>query len=51
MLSENNEVISNIFQEKQVADALLAAEVWQSRHAEEAKEKSKLELELSLLNR
>ncbi|XP_061567004.1 outer dense fiber protein 2 isoform X2 [Cololabis saira] len=36
--------------EKQVADALLAAEMWQSRHAEESKEKSRLEVELSLLN-
>ncbi|XP_023816642.1 outer dense fiber protein 2 isoform X1 [Oryzias latipes] len=36
--------------EKQVAEALSAAESWQSRHAEEAKEKRKLEVELSLLN-
>ncbi|XP_024120568.1 outer dense fiber protein 2 isoform X2 [Oryzias melastigma] len=36
--------------EKQVEEALLAAESWQSRHAEEAKEKRKLEVELSLLN-
>ncbi|XP_070780366.1 outer dense fiber protein 2 isoform X3 [Enoplosus armatus] len=36
--------------ERQVADALSAAETWQSRHAQEAKDKSKLEIELSLLN-
>ncbi|XP_051268241.1 outer dense fiber protein 2 isoform X2 [Dicentrarchus labrax] len=36
--------------EKQVADALSAAESWQSHHAQEVKEKSKLEIELSLLN-
>ncbi|KAL7376331.1 hypothetical protein ABVT39_005765 [Epinephelus coioides] len=36
--------------EKQVVNALSAAETWQSRHAQEAKEKSKLEIELSLLN-
>ncbi|MEQ2171592.1 hypothetical protein GOODEAATRI_012358, partial [Goodea atripinnis] len=36
--------------EKQVAEALSTAEVWQRRHAEEAKEKSQLEMELSLLN-
>lgn len=36
--------------EKQVTDALSAAESWQSRHAQEAKEKSKLEIEVSLLN-
>ncbi|XP_032395289.1 outer dense fiber protein 2 isoform X1 [Etheostoma spectabile] len=36
--------------EKQVVDALSAAETWQSRHAQEAKDKSKLEIELSLLN-
>ncbi|XP_056260329.1 outer dense fiber protein 2 isoform X3 [Seriola aureovittata] len=36
--------------EKQVADALTAAETWESRHAQEVKDKSKLELELSLLN-
>uniref|UniRef100_A0A3Q2GE98 Outer dense fiber protein 2 n=1 Tax=Cyprinodon variegatus TaxID=28743 RepID=A0A3Q2GE98_CYPVA len=38
-------------QEKQVDEALAAAEVWQRRHAEEAKEKGQLEMELSLLNR
>ncbi|XP_041825438.1 outer dense fiber protein 2 [Melanotaenia boesemani] len=36
--------------EKQVADALSAAEAWQSRHAEEEEEKSRLETERSLLN-
>ncbi|XP_047425692.1 outer dense fiber protein 2 [Mugil cephalus] len=36
--------------EKQLADALSAAETWQSHHAQEAKEKSKLEIELSVLN-
>ncbi|XP_018557453.1 LOW QUALITY PROTEIN: outer dense fiber protein 2 [Lates calcarifer] len=36
--------------EKQVADALSAAETWQSHHAKEVKDKSKLEMELSLLN-
>ncbi|XP_078127043.1 outer dense fiber protein 2 isoform X2 [Sander vitreus] len=36
--------------EKQVIDARLAAETWQSRHAQEVKDKSKLEIELSLLN-
>ncbi|XP_031143196.1 outer dense fiber protein 2 isoform X2 [Sander lucioperca] len=36
--------------EKQVIDALSAAETWQSRHAQEVKDKSKLEIELSLLN-
>uniref|UniRef100_A0A3Q2CL95 Outer dense fiber protein 2 n=1 Tax=Cyprinodon variegatus TaxID=28743 RepID=A0A3Q2CL95_CYPVA len=33
-----------------VDEALAAAEVWQRRHAEEAKEKGQLEMELSLLN-
>ncbi|KAM7369429.1 hypothetical protein PAMP_013698 [Pampus punctatissimus] len=36
--------------EKQMSDALSAAETWQSRHAQEVKDKSKLEIELSLLN-
>uniref|UniRef100_A0A671Y1E4 Outer dense fiber protein 2 n=1 Tax=Sparus aurata TaxID=8175 RepID=A0A671Y1E4_SPAAU len=36
--------------EKQVADALSAAESWQSRHAKEVKDKSKLEFEISRLN-
>ncbi|KAM8744482.1 outer dense fiber protein 2 [Acanthopagrus schlegelii] len=36
--------------EKQVADALSAAESWQSRHAKEVKDKSKMEFEISLLN-
>ncbi|KAM4528655.1 outer dense fiber protein 2 isoform 2-T2 [Odontesthes bonariensis] len=36
--------------EKQLADTLSAAESWKSGHAEEAKEKSKLEMELLLLN-
>ncbi|XP_072227655.1 outer dense fiber protein 2 [Leuresthes tenuis] len=36
--------------EKQLANALSAAETWKSCHAEEAKENSKLEIELSLLN-
>ncbi|XP_060928890.1 outer dense fiber protein 2 [Limanda limanda] len=36
--------------EKQVSDALSAAETWQSHHAQELKDKSKLEMELSLLN-
>nr|XP_020474395.1 outer dense fiber protein 2-like isoform X2 [Monopterus albus] len=36
--------------EKQLEDALSAAETWQSRHAQEVKDKSKLEIELSLLN-
>ncbi|XP_070845727.1 outer dense fiber protein 2 isoform X2 [Chaetodon trifascialis] len=36
--------------EKQVADALSAAESWQSHHAQEVKDKSKLEIEVSLLN-
>ncbi|XP_028273483.1 outer dense fiber protein 2 isoform X2 [Parambassis ranga] len=36
--------------EKQVEGALSAAETWQSRHAQEVKEKSKLDIELSLLN-
>ncbi|XP_031735019.1 outer dense fiber protein 2 isoform X1 [Anarrhichthys ocellatus] len=36
--------------EKQVSDALSAAETWQSHHAQEVKDKSKLEIELSLLN-
>ncbi|XP_074547169.1 outer dense fiber protein 2 [Halichoeres trimaculatus] len=35
--------------EKQVSEALTAAESWQSRHAQEVKEKSKLEFEVSLL--
>lgn len=34
-----------------MSDALSAAETWQSRHAQEVKDKSKLEIELSLLNR
>ncbi|XP_037609272.1 outer dense fiber protein 2 [Sebastes umbrosus] len=36
--------------DKQVVDALSAAENWQSRHAQEVKDKSKLKIELSLLN-
>ncbi|XP_042251833.1 outer dense fiber protein 2 [Thunnus maccoyii] len=36
--------------EKQMSDALLAAETWEGRHAQEVREKSKLEIELSLLN-
>ncbi|CAI5667868.1 unnamed protein product [Oreochromis niloticus] len=36
--------------EKQIAEALSAAETWQSQHAREAKDKSKLDIELSLLN-
>uniref|UniRef100_UPI0037E77C58 outer dense fiber protein 2 n=1 Tax=Semicossyphus pulcher TaxID=241346 RepID=UPI0037E77C58 len=35
--------------EKQVEEALTAAESWQSRHSQEVKEKSKLEIEVSLL--
>lgn len=41
----------SFLQEKQVADALSAAESWQSRHAKEVKDKSKLEFEISRLNR
>uniref|UniRef100_A0A3B4HBU4 Outer dense fiber protein 2 n=1 Tax=Pundamilia nyererei TaxID=303518 RepID=A0A3B4HBU4_9CICH len=37
--------------EKQIAEVLSAAETWQSQHAREAKDKSKLDIELSLLNR
>ncbi|XP_069025123.1 outer dense fiber protein 2 isoform X1 [Embiotoca jacksoni] len=36
--------------EKQVSDAVSAAESWQSRHAQEAKDRRKLEVEVSLLN-
>ncbi|TMS08010.1 outer dense fiber protein 2 isoform X1 [Larimichthys crocea] len=36
--------------EKQVADALSAAESWQGRHSQEVKEKSRLQIEVSLLN-
>uniref|UniRef100_A0A7N8Y3U3 Outer dense fiber protein 2 n=1 Tax=Mastacembelus armatus TaxID=205130 RepID=A0A7N8Y3U3_9TELE len=36
--------------EKQLVDALSAAETWQSRHAQEVKDKTKLEIELSVLN-
>ncbi|KAF7653753.1 hypothetical protein LDENG_00078840 [Lucifuga dentata] len=36
--------------EKMVADALSAGETWQSQHAQEVKEKNKLEIELSCLN-
>ncbi|XP_063333945.1 outer dense fiber protein 2 isoform X5 [Pelmatolapia mariae] len=36
--------------EKQIAEVLSAAETWQSQHAREAKDKSKLDIELSLLN-
>ncbi|KAK5852444.1 hypothetical protein PBY51_023913 [Eleginops maclovinus] len=36
--------------EKQLLEALSAAEAWQSRRAQEDKEKSRLEIELSLLN-
>ncbi|KAK9533048.1 hypothetical protein VZT92_010401 [Zoarces viviparus] len=36
--------------EKQVSDALSAAESWQSHHAQEVKDKSELQIELSLLN-
>ncbi|XP_074473973.1 outer dense fiber protein 2 isoform X1 [Sebastes fasciatus] len=36
--------------EKQVVDALSAAETWQSCHAQEVKDKSKLKIDLSLLN-
>ncbi|KAK1884253.1 Outer dense fiber protein 2 [Dissostichus eleginoides] len=35
---------------KQLLEALSAAEAWQSRHAQEEKDRSKLEVELSLLN-
>lgn len=38
-------------QEKQVTDALSAAETWQSRYSQEVTDKSKLEIELSLLKR
>lgn len=38
-------------QEKQLADALSVAETWQTRHAQEVKDKSKLEMKVSLLNR
>ncbi|XP_053195324.1 outer dense fiber protein 2 [Scomber japonicus] len=36
--------------EQQMSDALSAAETWQSRHDQESKDKSKLEVELSVLN-
>ncbi|XP_042365171.1 outer dense fiber protein 2 [Plectropomus leopardus] len=36
--------------EKQVEEALSAAETWQSRHAQEVKDKNKVEIELLLLN-
>ncbi|XP_037835212.1 outer dense fiber protein 2 [Kryptolebias marmoratus] len=36
--------------EKQVAEALSAAAAWQSRHADEEKEKTRLELQVSLIN-
>ncbi|XP_035810565.2 outer dense fiber protein 2 isoform X4 [Amphiprion ocellaris] len=36
--------------EKQVANALSAAETWQSRYAQEVKDKGKLEIKLTLLN-
>ncbi|KAM3874197.1 outer dense fiber protein 2 [Diretmus argenteus] len=37
--------------ERQVADALAAAETWRSRHAQDGKEKNQLEIEVSLLNK
>uniref|UniRef100_A0A8D3AB43 Outer dense fiber protein 2 n=1 Tax=Scophthalmus maximus TaxID=52904 RepID=A0A8D3AB43_SCOMX len=37
--------------EKQMADALSAAETWQSHHAQEMKDKSRLEVEVTQLNR
>ncbi|XP_053734452.1 outer dense fiber protein 2 isoform X1 [Synchiropus splendidus] len=37
--------------EKQVEEALSAAEMWQSRHVAEIEDKKKLEMELSMLNR
>ncbi|AWP14820.1 putative outer dense fiber protein 2-like [Scophthalmus maximus] len=36
--------------EKQMADALSAAETWQSHHAQEMKDKSRLEVEVTQLN-
>ncbi|XP_076020095.1 outer dense fiber protein 2 isoform X2 [Genypterus blacodes] len=36
--------------ERKLADALSVANTWQSQHAKEAKEKSRLEIELSALN-
>ncbi|XP_071390784.1 outer dense fiber protein 2-like [Centroberyx affinis] len=36
--------------EKQLTDALSAAENWRSRHTQEVKDKSQLEIELSVLN-
>lgn len=44
-------LLHHIQQEKQVAEALSAAETWQNHHAQELKDKNQLELELSLLNR
>ncbi|KAM9307128.1 outer dense fiber protein 2 [Pholidichthys leucotaenia] len=36
--------------EKELADALSAAEMWESRHTQETKDKNRLEIEVSLLN-
>lgn len=38
-------------QERKLADALSVSETWQSRHAQEVKDLSKLKIELSALNR
>lgn len=38
-------------QEKQVTEALSAAETWQRRHSQEVEEKNKVEIQVSLLNR
>lgn len=38
-------------QEAQLADAVSAAESWSSRHGKEVKDKSQMEMEISVLNR
>ncbi|XP_014191211.1 outer dense fiber protein 2 isoform X1 [Haplochromis burtoni] len=47
LVAEGSQVLKS---EKQIAEVLSAAETWQSQHAREAKDKSKLDIELSLLN-
>ncbi|KAG7263118.1 hypothetical protein CRUP_015375, partial [Coryphaenoides rupestris] len=47
--AENNRLTVQI-KERQVADALSTAENWRSRHGQEVKEKTEMQIELSVLN-
>ena len=42
---------SLVMQETQLADALAAVESWRGRHSQEVKEKSQLEVEITVLNK